>query len=69
MQDREFFVPMERTLAATRVTGRSGYDSQYIALAEDPGIPHFTFDNQILAACPSLAQSPAESIPNQTENG
>lgn len=59
MQGREFLVPMERTLATARVTGRSGYDSQYIALAEDLGIPLFTFDKQILAACPSLAQSPA----------
>ena len=58
MQGREISVSMERTLTVARATGRSGYDSQYIALAEDLGIPLYTFDRQILAACPNLARLP-----------
>jgi len=42
-----------------RRTGCSGYDSQYIALAEDLGLTLYTWDRQILDRCPQLAIAPA----------
>lgn len=59
MKDRHFFVPPHRTLAVARKTGCSGYDSQYIALAEDLGVPLYTFDKMIIKAAPHVARKPA----------
>jgi predicted nucleic acid-binding protein len=39
-------------------TGCSGYDSQYIALAENLAAPLYTFDKKILQSCPYLARRP-----------
>jgi predicted nucleic acid-binding protein len=56
--DGTFEVRSERVLAVARRTGCSGYDSQYIALAEDLGVPLYTWDRQILSRCPQLAIAP-----------
>ena len=57
--DGTFEVRPERVLAVARRTGCSGYDSQYIALAEDLGVPLYTWDRQILDRCPQLAVAPS----------
>ena len=59
MLDGTFEVRPERVLAVARRTGCSGYDSQYIALAEDLGVALYTWDRQILDRCPTLAVAPA----------
>jgi predicted nucleic acid-binding protein len=59
MLDGTFEVRSERVLAVARRTGCSGYDSQYIALAEDLGVALYTWDRQILGRCPKLAVAPA----------
>lgn len=58
MTDRSFDVPPLRTLAVARRTGCSGYDSQYLALAEELGLKLLTFDRQLVAKGDGLALCP-----------
>ncbi len=53
-----FSIPASRILDVSRRTGLSGYDSEFVALAEDLGVPIVTYDRKILSACPELAQTP-----------
>jgi predicted nucleic acid-binding protein len=59
MEGNSFEVPPERVLTVARKTGCSGYDSQYIALAEDLGLRLYTCDRRVLQKCPGLAVAPA----------
>lgn len=59
MADHAYEVPPERAQAVARRTGLSGYDSQYVALAEDLGLKLHTCDQAILARCPEFAVLPA----------
>ena len=59
MLDGTFEVRPERVLAVARRTGCSGYDSQYVALAEDLGVALYTWDRQILDRCPECVVAPA----------
>jgi predicted nucleic acid-binding protein len=59
MFEGSFEVRPERVLAVARRTGCSGYDSQYVSLAEDLGLKLYTWDRQILDRCPELAVAPA----------
>lgn len=43
---------------AARRTGCSGYDSYYIALAEDLDVKLYTYDKEILRKCAGLAVKP-----------
>lgn len=58
MDGCSFEIPSKRVLAIARRTRCSGYDSQYIALAEDLGIPLYTYDKRILQQCPEIAKTP-----------
>lgn len=58
MDDRSYEIPPERVLSVARRTQCSGYDSQYIALAEDLGVPLYTYDKRILRQCPQIAHLP-----------
>lgn len=58
MDGQSYEIPPERVLATARRTGCSGYDSQYIALAEDLGVKLYTCDQKILNKCPDLAILP-----------
>ena len=49
-------------LAVAKETGCSGYDSQYIALAQDLGLNLYTYDRKILASVPSIASEPKFEI-------
>lgn len=59
MEGKSYDLPPHRALAVARRTGCSGYDSQYIALAEELGVPLYTHDRKILLACPGLAVQPS----------
>ena len=59
MEGNAYEVPPERVLTVARATGCSGYDSQYIALAEDLGLRLYTCDPRILQKCPAVAIEPA----------
>ncbi len=59
MDTRSYDVPPIRVLSVARRTGCSGYDSQYIALAEELNVPLYTNDKKVLAACPGLALLPS----------
>jgi predicted nucleic acid-binding protein len=57
--DSLFELPPERVLAVARRTGLSGYDSQFVALAEDLDVELVTWDRQIIERCPTVARTPA----------
>lgn len=54
----EYEIGIERILSVAERTGCSGYDSQYIALAEDLGLKLFTFDKKILSIVKKFAVRP-----------
>ena len=58
MDGGSYEIPPERVLTVARRTGCTGYDSQYVALAEDLGVKLYTCDKGILANCPGLAILP-----------
>ena len=58
MEGSSYDVPPDRVLAVARRTGCSGYDSQYVALAEDLGLRLYTCDQRILRKCSDLAVGP-----------
>lgn len=59
MDGCSYDIPADRVLATARRTSCSAYDSQFVVLAEDLGLPLYTFDKRMLANCPGLAQQPA----------
>lgn len=55
----EFDIRIERILTTSEKTGCSGYDSQYISLAEDLNLPLYTYDKKVLKAVPHIAVKPS----------
>ena len=51
----EFTVPTERILKLVSVSSCTAYDCEYVALAEDLGVPLVTTDKQILREFPKIA--------------
>ncbi len=58
MEGASYELPPDRILSVARRTGCSGYDSQYVVLAEDLGLRLYTFDKRILQNCPGVASIP-----------
>lgn len=58
--NNQYDVRAERILSVADRTKCSGYDSQYIALAEDLGINLFTFDKKILSLAKDVALKPGD---------
>jgi len=58
LQHATHHVSMERALETARRIGCSGYDSYYVALAEDLGVKLYTYDKEILKKCRGLALEP-----------
>lgn len=56
----EYEIGIERILSVAERTGCSGYDSQYIALAEDLGLKLFTFDKKVLSNSDGIAVKPGD---------
>jgi predicted nucleic acid-binding protein len=53
----EYSVPTERILKLVLASDCSAYDCEYVALAQDLGVPLVTADKQILRAFPKTAVS------------
>lgn len=56
---REYSVISRHVLTLADQSGSSAYDCEFVALAQDLGVPLVTNDQQILKAFPSTAVSPA----------
>jgi len=54
----EYEIRPERILAVASRTQCSGYDAQYIALAEDLNLCLYTYDRKILAQAQGIARKP-----------
>lgn len=55
---QEYSVPGDRVLALVDASVCSAYDCEYVALAEELGVPLVTADRQVLRAFPDQAISP-----------
>lgn len=58
--ENQYDVRAERILSVADRLQCSGYDSQYIALAEDLGIKLFTFDKKMLSVATDIALKPGD---------
>jgi len=57
VEGREYTVSSDRVFEAVSVSGCSAYDCEFVALAEDLGVPLVTADTRILNDFPGLAVS------------
>lgn len=57
MEGQEFEVPSERVLRLAAQSGCSSYDCEFVALAQDLGVPLVTSDSQLLSKFRSTAVS------------
>jgi predicted nucleic acid-binding protein len=57
MRGREYTVSSVHVLNLVRKSSCSAYDCEFVALAEDLGVPLLTTDRKILSAFPSVAVS------------
>jgi predicted nucleic acid-binding protein len=57
MQDREYEITSLQVLNLVAIGTCSAYDCEYVALAQDLGVPLVTVDKQILSQFPTLAIS------------
>lgn len=55
-------VKTENVLQIADQTGLSGYDAEYMALAEDLGLRLLTADGPVLKACPEVAVHPRDFV-------
>jgi len=58
MSENEYDVSIEKILSVAGRTGCSGYDSQYISLAEELGVSLYTYDKKVLRMAASIAKRP-----------
>lgn len=66
--DNQYDVRVERILSIADRTQCSGYDSQYIALAEDLGARLYTFDEKVLSSAQGVALKPDASQDGDPRN-
>ena len=62
MTGRSFDVNSMHVLSLVNRSSCSAYDCEFVALAEDFGIPLLTFDNKILSEFPEVAVHPEQFI-------
>jgi predicted nucleic acid-binding protein len=58
MEGRSYTVESETILEVAARTGCSGYDSEFVALAEQLDVPLVTYDEKVLQRCHSVARKP-----------
>jgi predicted nucleic acid-binding protein len=58
MEGRSYTVESETILEVAARTGCSGYDSEFVALAEQLDVPLITYDKKVLQRCHSVARKP-----------
>lgn len=58
MEGRSYTVAAQTILEVASRTGCSGYDSEFVALAEQLSVPLVTYDEKILRRCRSVARKP-----------
>jgi predicted nucleic acid-binding protein len=58
MAGREFAVVSQHVITLALRSGCSAYDCEFVALAEELGIPLVTSDRQVLQAFPAVASAP-----------
>ncbi len=58
MRGREYAVVSEQVFDLAIRSGCSAYDCEYVATAEDLGVPLVTADRQVLTSFPTMAMSP-----------
>jgi predicted nucleic acid-binding protein len=61
-RDREYSVPSKDVLELTHSHKISAYDGEFIALAQELGIPLITFDKAVRRMFPKTAIDPAEYL-------
>ena len=62
MAGRESDVDSARVLVLASRSGCSTYDCEYVALAQELGVPLVTFDRALLRAFPQVALTPAQFV-------
>lgn len=62
MADREYTVLSEHVLELAASSGCSAYDCEFVAVAENLGVPLVTFDTRVLRAFPARALRPADFV-------
>ncbi|MGN8226914.1 type II toxin-antitoxin system VapC family toxin [Gracilimonas sp. BCB1] len=62
MTSNEFQVNSTQVLSLVKESTCSAYDCEFVALAEDAGVPLLTFDQKILSKFPSLAIRPESFV-------
>lgn len=63
MQGRTLAVRSAEVLRLAATSGRSAYDCEFVALAQDLAVPLVTADRALLQAFPALARSPETFAP------
>jgi len=58
MEGRSYTIESETILEIAARTGCSGYDAEFVALAEQLNLPLVTYDEAILRRCQSVARKP-----------
>lgn len=62
MLSKEFQINSTQVLSLMKDSTCSAYDCEFVALADDIGVPLLTFDQKILSEFPSLAIHPESFI-------
>ena len=60
MHDNEFHVPTSEILQLASASSCSAYDCEFVALAQEFGVPLVTADKKVLSEFPTIALSPAK---------
>ena len=69
MAGREYDVASSEVLRLAASSSCSAYDCEFVALAQDLGVPLVTVDQQVLGAFPQVAVSPDTYLASRSANG